>query len=251
MELIGTQKIAAPPDKVWAALFDPEVLKQSIPGCESIEATGENELTAKVTLRIGPVKASFSGRVTLTDLVPPQSCTLSGEGQGGVAGFAKGSANVHLAQDGPGATLLSYEAKADVGGKLAQLGGRLIDATARKLAGEFFESFGNIVAPQAVNTDASVSAEAQGAQTSEAAAKSETQLAATEPQAKKSWLSWLAGLFRKSSATILVITAGLLAPPCCLDGSHVHPFGQDFLAQDSFNQNSFGLDSFGPICKSR
>lgn len=141
MELVGTQTIAAPRQKVWAALFDPEVLKQCIPGCELIEAVGENELTAKVTLRIGPVKASFAGRVTLTDLVPPESCTLSGEGQGGVAGFAKGSAKVRLTEEGPETTLLTYEVKADVGGKIAQLGGRLIDFDRAQARGRFLRKF--------------------------------------------------------------------------------------------------------------
>jgi uncharacterized protein len=153
VELLGTQTIAAPREKVWEALFNPEVLKQCIPGCDSIEAAGDNELTAKVTLRVGPVKASFAGKVTLSDVTAPESCTLSGTGQGGVAGFAKGSAKVHLTEEGPESTLLMYEAKADVGGKLAQLGGRLIDSTARKLAGEFFATFGGILAPEAAGEE--------------------------------------------------------------------------------------------------
>jgi carbon monoxide dehydrogenase subunit G len=233
MELVGTQNIAASREKVWAALFDPEVLKQCIPGCESIEATGENELMAKVTLRVGPVKASFSGRVRLTDLVPPESCMLSGEGHGGVAGFAKGSANLRLTEEGPEATLLSYEAKADVGGKLAQLGGRLIDATARKLTGEFFASFGQIVAPEAAETGASEPPKAESMGEAEALKpESATEAATAEPETKKSWLG---GLFGKSSAAAL-LAAGLLVPACCLDGSHAH---------------QFAADSFGVICRSR
>jgi carbon monoxide dehydrogenase subunit G len=226
MELVGTQKIAAPRDKVWAALFDPEVLKQCIPGCDSIEATGDNELAAKVTLRVGPVKASFAGRVSLSDLVPPESCTLSGEGQGGVAGFAKGHANVRLTDEGPDATLLTYEAKADVGGKLAQLGGRLIDSTARKLAGDFFTNFGKIVAPEAVEPAASEQAVSESAEsTSEDATTHET-------QAKKGWLG---GLFGKTTA-IVIVAGGLLVPTCCLDGSHAHLLSGD---------------AFGPICSVR
>lgn len=185
MELVGTQTIAAPRQKVWAALFDPDVLKQCIPGCESVEVAGENELAAKVTLRVGPVKASFAGRVTLSDVTAPESCTLSGSGQGGVAGFAKGSARLHLTEEGPEATLLTYEAKADVGGKLAQLGGRLIDSTARKLAGEFFETFGGIVAPEPVATPAEP--------------MTYPEPAAPVPAVQKGWLaglvSWLGGLF--------------------------------------------------------
>jgi uncharacterized protein len=191
MELTGMQPIAAARDKVWSALFDPEVLKQCIPGCESIEASGENELTAKVTLRVGPVKASFSGKVKLSDIVAPENCTLSGEGQGGVAGFARGSAKVHLVEEGPDATLLTYEAKADVGGKLAQLGGRLIDATSRKLAGEFFTRFGDIVAPQPAVPPEEAQADSatpEQAET-EGAAPSEA-----EPEIKQGWLG---GLFKR------------------------------------------------------
>ena len=225
MELTGTQTIGAARDKVWAALFDPAVLKQCIPGCESVEVTGENELAAKVTLRIGPVKASFSGRVTLSDLVAPESCTLAGEGQGGVAGFAKGGAKVRLTQESPDSTLLTYEAKADVGGKLAQLGGRLIDATARKLAGDFFVRFGEVVVPQAVEPgDAKPAGEA-----THAAAEVADEANQSEQPAKKSWLG---GLFGKSTAVVLV-AGGLTVPTCCLDGSHAHSFDAVF---------------FGPIC---
>jgi carbon monoxide dehydrogenase subunit G len=220
MELVATQKIAAPRDKVWAALFDPEILKQCVPGCDSLEATGENQLTAKVTLRVGPVKASFSGRITLSDLVPPESCTLAGEGQGGVAGFARGNAKVRLSEDEPGTTLLSYEAKADVGGKLAQLGGRLIDSTARKLAAEFFTNFSKIVVPQ-LPAEVATPIAAEG----EAALGS-------EPESKRGWLG---GIFGKSSAA-LPLALGLLVPSCCLDGSHAH---------------QFGAEPFGLICRGR
>ncbi|MEX0752032.1 MAG: carbon monoxide dehydrogenase subunit G [Xanthobacteraceae bacterium] len=148
MDMTGTQRIEAPREVVWAALNDPEVLKQSIPGCESIEKISDTEMKAKVTLKIGPVKASFSGKVTLSDIDPPNGYTIRGEGTGGAAGFAKGGAKVCLAEEGS-ATVLTYEVKADVGGKLAQLGARLIDGTAKKLAREFFEKFGKVVAPAA------------------------------------------------------------------------------------------------------
>ena len=144
MDMNGTQRIEAPREKVYVALNDPEVLKQCIPGCETIERLSDTEMRAVVTLRVGPVKASFTGKVTLSDLDPPNGYTITGEGSGGGAGFAKGGAKVRLEADGK-ATILNYTVKADVGGKLAQLGGRLIESTAKKLAGDFFEKFGSIV----------------------------------------------------------------------------------------------------------
>src|SRR5215468_359045 len=146
MDMTGNQHIEAPRDVVWAALNDVEVLRQSIPGCQSIEKVSDTEMNAKVTLKVGPVKATFAGKVTLSDLDPPNGYTITGEGSGGAAGFAKGSAVVRLADDA-GATNLNYEVKAQIGGKLAQLGSRLIDATSRKLATEFFEKFSEAVAP--------------------------------------------------------------------------------------------------------
>jgi carbon monoxide dehydrogenase subunit G len=147
MDMTGEERIAASRETVWAALNDAEVLKQCIPGCESLEKLSDTEMTAKVKLKIGPVSATFNGKVTLSDIDPPNGYRIAGEGSGGVAGYAKGGALVRLVEDGPDATVLKYEAKADVGGKLAQLGGRLIDATARKLAGEFFSNFGQVVGP--------------------------------------------------------------------------------------------------------
>ncbi len=144
MQMTGEQRIEASVNEVWKALNDPEVLKASIPGCQELEKKSDTELAAKVTLKIGPVKATFNGEVGLQNLNPPHSYTIVGEGKGGVAGFAKGGADVELKEDG-NATILAYEAKADVGGKIAQLGSRLIDSTAKKLAGQFFERFGKIV----------------------------------------------------------------------------------------------------------
>ncbi|HMM64959.1 MAG TPA: carbon monoxide dehydrogenase subunit G [Mesorhizobium sp.] len=141
----GEERIAAPIDKVWAALNDPEVLKESIPGCESLEKKSDTELAATVVLKIGPIKATFQGEVTLLNLNPPHSYTIQGEGKGGIAGFAKGGADVTLSADGADTTVLKYAAKADVGGKIAQLGSRLIDSTSRKLAGQFFSTFGEKV----------------------------------------------------------------------------------------------------------
>jgi uncharacterized protein len=140
MDMTGEERIAASREAVWAALNDVDVLRQCIPGCESLQKLSDTDMVAKVKLQVGPVRATFQGNVKLSDLDPPNGYRISGEGQGGVAGYAKGGAIVRLAEDGAG-TLLTYEAKADVGGKLAQLGGRLIDSTAKKLAGEFFQKF--------------------------------------------------------------------------------------------------------------
>jgi uncharacterized protein len=146
MDMTGEERIAARRETVWAALNDADVLRQCIPGCESLEKQSDTEMSAKVKLTIGPVSARFSGKVTLSEIDPPNGYRIAGEGSGGAAGYAKGSALVRLTEDGDG-TLLRYEVKADVGGKLAQVGGRLIDATARKLAGEFFSKFGAAVGP--------------------------------------------------------------------------------------------------------
>jgi carbon monoxide dehydrogenase subunit G len=140
MELKGEYRIPAPRERVWAMLNDPNVLRECIPGCESLEGSAAEGFAARVTTKVGPVKATFNGQVTLSNVKPPESYTISGEGKGGVAGFAKGGADVHLAEDGAG-TLLTYTVNAQVGGKLAQLGARLIDSTAKKLAEQFFSSF--------------------------------------------------------------------------------------------------------------
>jgi carbon monoxide dehydrogenase subunit G len=141
----GEETIAAPIGKVWEGLNDPEMLKQCIPGCQSLDKTSDNEMAATVVLKIGPIKATFTGAVTLSNLAPPHGYTITGEGKGGIAGFAKGGADVTLTEIGPNETLLKYAAKADVGGKIAQLGGRLIQSTSKKLAGEFFSTFNDTV----------------------------------------------------------------------------------------------------------
>jgi carbon monoxide dehydrogenase subunit G len=137
----GEERIAAPIQKVWEALNDPAVLQATIPGCQSLEMKSPTEMTATVVLKIGPIKATFNGEVTLKNLNAPNSYTIQGEGKGGIAGFAKGGADVTLTADGADATILKYAAKADVGGKIAQLGSRLIESTSKKLAGQFFSSF--------------------------------------------------------------------------------------------------------------
>lgn len=145
MQMNDSQRIPASKEKVWAALNDPEILKQCIPGCQSLEMTSPTEMTATVVLKVGPVKATFGGKVTLSDLDPPNSYRIQGEGSGGIAGFAKGGATVTLVSESADVTILTYAVDAQIGGKLAQLGGRLIDATSRKLAAQFFASFGEAV----------------------------------------------------------------------------------------------------------
>jgi carbon monoxide dehydrogenase subunit G len=148
MEFTGEYRIAAPRARVWQALNDPEALKASIPGCQSVVKVTDTEFTATVQAKVGPVSAKFSGKVTLSDIDPPNGYTITGEGQGGVAGFGKGGAKVRLADDGAGGTVLSYAAEAQVGGKLAQIGSRLIDGAARKIADDFFASFAEKLAAE-------------------------------------------------------------------------------------------------------
>ena len=140
MDMTGERRIPAPRQIVWDALNDVAVLKASIPGCESLDKTSDTTMSAKAGIKLGPISAKFAGNVTLSDIVPPSSYTISGEGQGGVAGFAKGGAKVFLTDDGAD-TLLKYEVNAQVGGKIAQLGARLIDATAKQMAEQFFDRF--------------------------------------------------------------------------------------------------------------
>lgn len=140
MDMTGERQIAAKREDVWAALNDPAVLKACIPGCESLEMTSPNQMTATAAVKLGPVAARFSGKLNLTDLDPPNGYKISGEGQGGPAGAAKGGAEVTLT-DRDGGTLMAYTVKAQVGGRIAQVGGRLIDATAKGMADQFFNRF--------------------------------------------------------------------------------------------------------------
>src|SRR6187200_2266018 len=130
MQMNDSRSVPASRDKVWSALNDPNVLKQCIPGCQSLEMTSPTDMTATVVIKVGPVKATFGGKVTLSDLDPPNSYRITGEGSGGVAGFAKGGAAVKLSAESPDVTVLFYDVDAQIGGKLAQLGARLIDSTA-------------------------------------------------------------------------------------------------------------------------
>ncbi|KQV84141.1 carbon monoxide dehydrogenase subunit G [Rhizobium sp. Root1220] len=148
MDLTGEERISAPRDVVWAALNDPEILKRCIPGCQALELRSPTELTATVKIKIGPVSATFNGEVTLSNINAPESYTISGEGKGGIAGFAKGGADVTLTEDGA-ETILQYQASAQVGGKIAQLGARLIDSSSQKLARQFFSDFNAAVSSEA------------------------------------------------------------------------------------------------------
>lgn len=153
MEMSGEYRIPAPRETVWAALNDPEMLRNTIPGAESVDKTADDEFEAVAKAKVGPVSARFKGKVKLTDIDPPNGYTITGEGNGGAAGFAKGSAQVRLADDN-GTTVLTYKVSAQIGGKLAQIGQRFIDSTASKLADEFFGNFsaalgGSKVAPAA------------------------------------------------------------------------------------------------------
>ncbi|HEX6121197.1 MAG TPA: carbon monoxide dehydrogenase subunit G [Dongiaceae bacterium] len=206
MDLTGEYRIPAPRQTVWAALNDPEVLKACIPGCEELNKTSDTEFVARVVARIGPVKAGFGGKVTLSDLDPPNGYTISGEGQGGAAGFAKGGAKVRLeAADGGAATTLRYSADAQIGGKLAQIGSRLVEGSAKKLADEFFAAFAVQVAASA---PAAPEVPAQAA-SPEAPAQPVTQPDAIVPTAASSGLSpvlWIIGLI-----VIVAIILGFVA----------------------------------------
>lgn len=148
MDMQGEERISANRETVWAALNDPDILRQCIPGCQTLELKSPTELSASVKLKIGPVSASFAGDVILSNINAPVSYTISGEGKGGIAGFAKGGADVTLTEDGDD-TVLVYDAKAEIGGKLAQLGSRLVGSSAKKLAQQFFADFNAAVSGKA------------------------------------------------------------------------------------------------------
>jgi carbon monoxide dehydrogenase subunit G len=161
MQMSGEQRIEAPRERVWAALNDPEVLRQCIPGCQSLEKESDERMKAVVEIKIGPIGAKFAGAVTLSEIKPPESYTITGQGQGGTVGSARGGARVRLAEAG-GATVLSYAVEAEVGGRLAQLGGPIIDATAKQLSAKFFREFARVVeGPQAAAAPAAVAAPAE------------------------------------------------------------------------------------------
>ncbi|TCM19702.1 carbon monoxide dehydrogenase subunit G [Novosphingobium sp. PhB165] len=160
MQMTGEQRVAAPRRKVWEALNDPAILARSIPGCQSLERDGENRFVAAAEVKIGPIGARFKGAVELSDLDAPNGYTITGSGNGGVAGTAKGGAKVRLSDTADGGTLVAYEVDAEVGGRMAQLGGPIIDATAKNLAGKFFAKFGEVVAGGNVPAEPGVTAPA-------------------------------------------------------------------------------------------
>lgn len=154
MDMIGQQQIFASRDIVWKALNDPEILKASIPGCEELVKISDTEMTATAVIKVGPIKAKFVGAVMLSELEPPNGYRITGEGKGGIAGFAKGVAKVRLEEDGA-TTILHYDVSAEVGGKLSQLGGRLIDATAKQMSTAFFKKFSDEIALRSNGTNVS------------------------------------------------------------------------------------------------
>ncbi|MCG8490715.1 MAG: SRPBCC family protein [Sneathiellales bacterium] len=183
MEMSGEELINAPRAAVWEALNDPEILRQAIPGCEEVTKEGDDSFAAKVKVKVGPVKATFKGQVSLSNIDAPNGYTITGEGKGGAAGFGKGGADIKL-EDADGGTLLTYTANASVGGKMAQIGSRLIDSTAKKLAAEFFAKFNELVSePASDETDEPVIDEPVAAETDTPAA---AEAATSEPAASKS-----------------------------------------------------------------
>ncbi len=205
MDMNGEYRIPAPRERVWEALNDPDVLGRCIPGCESIEKTADNAMSAVVHAKVGPVSAKFSGNVTLEDLDPPNGYTIRGEGKGGVAGFAKGTAKVALADDGDG-TLLRYAIDASVGGKLAQVGARLVSGSVKKMADEFFGTFSGIVGgasgqPVAAQSQSQSSAGIAAAPAEGEAARRDVPAVAASP--RRHWGSPM-------TVAILVIAAALV-----------------------------------------
>jgi uncharacterized protein len=154
MEMADTASIPRNREAVWKALNDPDVLRKVVPGCETLESLADDRMRAQVTLKVGPIKARFTGEITLSDVVPPVSYVISGEGKGGIAGFAKGTASVKLEEIGPEQTLLHYHTRVDVGGKLAQLGARLLDSTAQKLTRQFFDDFCKVITEETTAIEA-------------------------------------------------------------------------------------------------
>jgi carbon monoxide dehydrogenase subunit G len=210
MDLKGEQSIAAPRDTVWAALNDPDVLRRCIPGCQSLEKIADDRMRAIVAVKVGPIGARFTGEVVLSDLDPPNGYRIEGEGQGGQAGFAKGGALVRLRDDG-GGTRLTYEASAQVGGKLAQLGGAIIDATAKQMAAAFFKRLSVEAAPAPAvvpaNTDAEPSCQVSAATVGAGAAPASSAPASVPPDLPRASgmpVAWVLAVALAALAGVLV-----------------------------------------------
>jgi len=201
MQFTGSFTVPAPRQRVWEGLNDPDLLRQCIPGCEELTRLSATEFEGKIVAKVGPVKASFAGKVTLADLDPPNGYTISGEGKGGVAGFAKGGAKVRLTDDGPG-TKLDYTVDASVGGKLAQIGSRLIEGSVNQTAEQFFARFGELVsAGQA--TAAAATAETASATEAAASVASGAASAKAKPGGSK-WM-WIAVAVVIAAAVIVAL----------------------------------------------
>ena len=198
MDIKGEERIPVPIQTVWEGLNSTDILLQAIPGCESIERTGENELQAKVMIKLGPVTARFSGKVSMSEIRPLEGYTLNFEGSGGAAGFAKGSAEIRLQDEGD-QTLLTYNAKASIGGKLGQLGSRLIEGSAKKLSAEFFSAFAKAVGP----AQASGGAESGQSEGPDSAMKASQRPGLSIFQSRFFWMA-------AAAAAALVITAANL-----------------------------------------
>lgn len=198
MEMTGSRTVPSDIETTWRALNDPEVLKACIPGCESIEPVSDHEYRVTMTARVGPVSARFAGRIVMSDIVAPTAYTLSFEGQGGAAGFAKGEARVALSAAEPG-TRIDYQAKAQVGGKLAQIGSRLVDGAAAKVADDFFARFVERLSAPPANAAIGVEAGADAARDSVT-----TPVAKEEPHREVSILMWI------QLAVATLIIAGML-----------------------------------------
>ena len=202
----GEYVIPASRQAVWEALNDPELLKQCIPGCDEVNKTSDTSFEAKVTAKVGPVRAKFSGKVEMSDIDPPNGYTISGEGSGGAAGFAKGGAKVTLSDD-PGGTKLNFTVDATVGGKLAQIGSRLIDSTAKKMANDFFGKFAELVG---VKDDTLAAAEDQQATPAEnlpsLSPEAETAPANSESKASIGPTIWVTGIIIVILAMVLVFS---------------------------------------------
>ncbi|KHK93266.1 CoxG family protein [Novosphingobium malaysiense] len=203
MQMTGEQRIAAPRQKVWEALNDPAVLAQCIPGCQSLEREGDDRFVAVAEVKIGPIGARFKGNVQLSDIDAPNGYTITGSGNGGIAGSAKGGAKVRLSDAGGGETLVSYDVEAEVGGRMAQLGGPIIDATAKNLAGKFFAKFGEVVSGAGAAPAAEEAPQAAGAPERAAAATPPVAVPVAAPVASQP-----APLWGWVAALVLALLAG-------------------------------------------
>lgn len=207
MDMTGEYRIPAPRQKVWEALNDPEILAKCIPGCQELNKDSETELSATVKTKVGPVSATFKGKVTLSDINPPEGYTITGEGTGGAAGFAKGGAEVSLKEDGPDATVLSYTAKAQVGGKLAQIGSRLIDSTSKKMAGQFFDKFAEEVGGAGAEAAPAAEPEAAAAPADDTASAPAAAPAPSPSSGGISPMVWVGGLIAAVVILLIVLNS--------------------------------------------